>query len=194
MIKFGAAQPVRRVEDTRLLRGHGRYTDDITPAGTLYSAVLRSPHAAARIRSIDIQAASALPGVAAIYTGRDLQADGLGPLPCAVPLVSRDGSSREDTARPALAEDVVRYAGDPVAFVVAETHEAARDAAEAIEVDYDVQQSVTDLRAAAEPGAALVWSDKSDNIAFDWQTGDKARVDALFASAAPVTRLEAASA
>ncbi len=189
-MKFGAAQPVRRVEDTRLLRGQGRYSDDITPPGTLAGAVLRSPHAAARILSIDTAAAQAMPGVVAVYTGRDLQSDGLGDLPCAVPLRSRDGSARQDTPRPALALDAVRFAGDPVAFVVAETHEAARDAAEAITVDYHVTRSVTDLRAAAQPGAPLVWPDKADNVAFDWHTGDKAQVDALFASAAHVTRLE----
>ncbi len=189
-MKFGAAQPVRRVEDTRLLRGQGRYTDDLSPSGTLVGAVLRSPHAAARILSIDTAAALAMPGVAAIYTGQDLQRDGIGDIPCAVPLKSRDGSARQDSPRAALAVGAVRFAGDPVAFVVAQTHEAARDAVEAIDVAYDVTQSITDLRAAAAPGAPKVWPDKADNIAFDWQTGDKAEVDALFASAAHVTRLE----
>jgi len=189
MMKFGAAQSVRRVEDTRLLRGDGRYTDDITRPGVLYGAVLRSPHASARITSINADAARALPGVTAVYTGRDLVDDGIGHLPCAVDLVSRDGTSRKNTPRPALADGMVRYAGDPVAFVVAETHEAARDAAEAVEVEYEVLPSVTDLRAATGPGAPLVWPDQPGNVSFDWETGDKAQVDALFARAAHVTRV-----
>ncbi len=189
MMKFGAAQSVRRVEDTRLLRGDGRYTDDITRPGVLYGAVLRSPHASARITSISADAARALPGVSAVYTGRDLVDDGIGHLPCAVDLVSRDGTSRKNTPRPALADGMVRYAGDPVAFVVAETHEAARDAAEAVEVEYEVLPSITDLRAATGPGAPLVWADQPGNVSFDWETGDKAQVDALFARAAHVTRV-----
>lgn len=189
-MKFGAAQSVRRVEDTRLLRGTGRYTDDISRPGVLHGVVLRSPHASARIISINTQAALALPGVAAAYTGRDLSADGIGPLPCAVPLVNRDGTMRDDTLRPALAEDTVRYVGDPVAFIVADTPDAARDAAEAIQVEYDVLPSITDLRAATEPDAPLVWPTKPSNVSFDWETGDKGRVEALFAQAVHVTRLE----
>jgi len=190
MMKFGAAQSVRRVEDTRLLRGDGRYTDDIARPGSLVGTVLRSPHAAARIVSINADAARTMPGVAAVFTGADLAADGIGHLPCAVPLVNRDGSKCEHTPRPALADGVVRHVGDPVAFVVAETHEAARDAAEAVEIEYEMLPSITDLRAAAEPGAPLVWQDKSSNVGFDWETGDKAKVDALFDGAAHVTRVE----
>ena len=190
MMKFGAAQSVRRVEDTRLLRGDGRYTDDITRPGALVGVVVRSPHAAARIVSVDTGAALAMPGVAAIYTGAGLAADGIGHIPCAVPLVNRDGTARQDTPRPALAEAAVRFVGDPVAFVVAETQEAARDAAEAIYVEYEVLPSVTDLRSAAGPDSALVWPDKPGNVAFDWEIGDTAEVDGVFASAAHVTRVE----
>jgi len=190
MMKFGAAQSVRRVEDTRLLRGGGRYTDDITRPGTLVGAVLRSPYAAARITSINADAARAMSGVAAVYTGADLVADGIGHIPCAVPLVNRDGTKRHDTPRLALADVAVRFVGDAVGFVVAETHEAARDAAEAVQIEYDVLQSVTDLRAAAKPGAPLVWPDKPDNVCFDWDVGDKAQVDALFAQAAHVSQVE----
>ena len=190
MIKFGTAQPVRRVEDTRLLRGNGRYTDDITAPGVLYGAVLRSPHAAARIVSVDVAAARAMPGVAAVYTGADMAADGLGPLPCVVSLSNRDGSKQQETPRPALAVGAVRFVGDPVAFIVADSQDAARDAAEAVEIEYETGESVTDLRAAAVPGAPRVWGEKKDNIAFDWGTGDKARADALFAQAAHVTELE----
>ncbi|HUZ65736.1 MAG TPA: xanthine dehydrogenase family protein molybdopterin-binding subunit, partial [Acetobacteraceae bacterium] len=131
MTKFGLAQPVRRVEDPRLLLGHGRYTDDIRLPGMLYGVVLRSPHAAATITSIDTAAAAALPGVAAVYTGADLSADGIGPLPCAVALVNRDGSAMATPPHPVLAQGAVRHVGDPVAFVVADSVKAARDAAEA---------------------------------------------------------------
>ncbi len=189
MSKFGIAQPIRRVEDPRLLKGDGRYTDDISPPGMLCGVVLRSPHAAARITSIDTAAAKAVRGVAAIYTGADLKADGIGGLPCAVPLQNRDGSKAADPGHPALADGAVHHVGDPVAFIVAETDEAARDAAELIDVQYDVLPSVTDLATATDPGQPLVWADVPNNVAFDWEIGDKARTDALFAQAARTVSL-----
>ena len=192
--KFGLAQPVRRVEDPRLLKGDGQYTDDITLPNMLWGAVLRSPHAAATLGAIDTAAALALPGVVAIYTGADLAADGIGNLPCAIPLNNRDGSPRFDPPHPVLAQGAVRHVGDPVAFVVAETQKAARDGAEAIEVDYAMLPSVTDLAATMDPGEPAVWPDAAspgaaNNVCFDWETGDKALTDALFAEAAHVTRL-----
>ncbi len=187
--KFGLAQPVRRVEDPRLLKGNGRYTDDISLPGMLWAAVLRSPHAAATLGAIDTQAAAALPGVVAIYTGADLEADGIGGLPCAIPLKNRDGTPRFDPPHPVLALGAVRHVGDPVALVVAETQKAARDGAEAIGVDYEVLASVTDLAAAAAPGQPPVWPGATNNTCFDWETGDRARVESLFASAAHVTSL-----
>ncbi len=187
--KFGLAQPVRRVEDPRLLKGDGRYTDDITLPGMLWGAVLRSPHAAATLGAIDTAAALALPGVVAVYTGADLLADGIGGLPCAIPLKNRDGSPRFDPPHPVLAQGAVRHVGDPVAFVVAETQKAARDGAEAVDVAYGVLPSVTDLAATMDAGQPAVWPDAPSNVCFDWETGDKARVDALFAQAAHVTRL-----
>ena len=143
---------VRRVEDPRLLLGHGRYTDDIAVPGELHATVLRSPHAAARIVSIDTEAARALPGVMAVYTAADLEADGIGGIPCAIPLKNRDGSDRADVPHPVLASGHVRHVGDPVALIVAETNQAARDAAEAILVDYDIAPSVTDLAVAMDAG------------------------------------------
>jgi carbon-monoxide dehydrogenase large subunit len=187
MTKFGIAQPVRRVEDPRLLKGAGRYTADIALAGALSGIVLRSPHAAATITSLDTAAAKALPGILAIYTAEDLKADGIGGMPCVVPLKNRDGSPRVDPGHPVLAEGAVRHVGDPVAFIVAETPEAARDAAEAILVEYDVLPSVTDLATATAPGQPQVWPQAPNNICFDWSVGD--RVDALFAEAAHVTKL-----
>jgi len=189
MTKFGVAQPVRRVEDPRLLTGSGRYTDDIVLPGMLHGVVLRSPYAAARIMGIDTTAARASPGVRAVYTGADLQADGLGPLPCVAPVANRDGTAMHDPPHPVLAHAAVRHVGDPVAFVVADTIDAARDAAELLDVDYDRLPSITDLSVATEPGAALVWPGVANNIAFDWAIGDKAATDAQFAVATHVTRL-----
>ncbi len=187
--KFGLAQPVRRVEDPRLLKGDGQYTDDISLPGMVFGAVLRSPHAAATLGAIDTAAALAVPGVIAVYTGADLEADGIGGLPCAIPLKNRDGSPRFDPPHPVLALKAVRHVGDPVAFVVAETLKAARDGAEAIDADYSVLPSVTDLAVATDPGQPAVWSDAQHNTCFDWETGDQARVDALFKEAAHTTRL-----
>ncbi len=190
MTKFGAAQGLRRVEDPRLLTGRGRYTDDITLDGQTYAYVLRSPHAAARINGIDAEAARGLPGVLAVYTAADVEADGIGGLPCHVPMKNRDGSSRHDAVHPLLAGDRVRYAGQPVAFVVATSLVEARDAAEAVMVDYADLPAVATMPAAMADGAALVWDDAPGNIAFDWETGDKAKVDALFAKAAKVVSID----
>jgi carbon-monoxide dehydrogenase large subunit len=189
MTKFGVAQSVRRVEDPRLLKGNGSYTDDITPPGTAFGVVLRSPHAAARIVQMDTTAGRAIPGVLAIYTGADLEADGIGGLPCAVNLKNRDGSPQVSPGHPVLAQGAVRHVGDPVAFIVAETTQAARDAVEAIVVDYDILPSVTDLATAMDDGQPLVWDAAPNNRVFDWEIGQKDKADELIKSAAHVTRL-----
>ena len=189
MTKFGLAQPVRRVEDPRLLKGSGSYTDDITLPGTVHGVVLRSPHAAATITAIDTSAAKAVPGVLAVYTSADLNADGIGTLPCAAPVKNRDGSAMAQPPHPVLADGKVRHVGDPVAFIVAETPKAARDAAEAVMVDYDVLPAVTDLARATEPGMPQVWPEAKNNVVFDWEIGDKGKTESLFAQAAHVTRL-----
>ena len=178
--KFGLAQPVRRVEDPRLLKGAGRYTDDI---------VLRSPHAAATITRLDTAAAAKLPGVAGIYTAADLDADAIGPLPCAALVQNRDGTPQAAPPHPVLADGAVRHVGDPVAFIVADSIKHARDAAEAIEADYDPLPSITDLGTAMDAGANLVWPDVKHNLAFDWEIGDKTATEAEFAKAAHITRL-----
>jgi carbon-monoxide dehydrogenase large subunit len=183
------SQSVRRVEDPRLLTGRGRYTDDIGMPGQAHGVVLRSPHAHARILSIDTSGALAVPGVLAVLTGADLEAEGIGHVPCMIPLKSRDGTPRADTPHPALAVGTVRYVGDPVAFIVAETPQAGRDGAEAIMVDYDVLPASTDLATAHEPGAAPVWEGSGSNICFDWEVGDREKTDAAFARASHVTRL-----
>jgi carbon-monoxide dehydrogenase large subunit len=190
MTKFGAAQGIKRVEDFKLITGQGRYTDDIVLDRQSVGFVLRSPHAAARIVSLDATTAKAMPGVLAIYTADDLDADGIGRMACAVPMKNRDGTPRKDPHRAALAEGRVRHVGDPVAFIVAETLAAARDAAEAIVIDYDILPAVSDMRAAMAPDAPRVWDDATGNVCFDWATGDKAKVDAAFASAAKVVEIE----
>src|SRR5215831_7609434 len=132
-MKFGIGQPIRRHEDLRLITGRGCYTDDVILPRMTHAFVLRSPVAHAHIKRIDAAAAQRMPGVLFVATGEDVRADGLGDVPCTVPLVNRDGTSRHDTPRPVLALGKVRHVGQPVALVVAETLTAARDAAEAIE-------------------------------------------------------------
>ena len=185
--KFGLAQPVRRVEDPRLLKGLGRYTDDIVLPGMLHGVVVRSPHAAAKILSIDTAAAAKSPGVHAVYAAADLK--GLGTLPCAAPVQNRDGSDMASPPHPVLADGAVRHVGDPVAFIVADTLEQARDAAERVTVEYDVLPSITGLAAAMDPGQPAVWPDTANNTVFDWEIGDKAATDVAFAAAAHVTKL-----
>jgi carbon-monoxide dehydrogenase large subunit len=187
--KFGLAQPVRRVEDPRLLKGMGRYTDDIVLPGMLHGIVLRSPHAAATILSMDLSAAMSMPGVRAIYTAADLKAAGLGSLPCAAPVQNKDGTDMASPAHPVLADGAVHHVGDPVAFIVADTAKQARDAAELVQVDYDVLASATDLATAMDPDTPAVWPDTKNNVVFDWEIGDKAATEAAFAAAAHVTKL-----
>jgi carbon-monoxide dehydrogenase large subunit len=155
----------------------------------LFGVVLRSPHAAAKITRLDVAAAAGLPGVAGVYTAADLAADGVGPLPCAALVNNRDGSPQAAPPHPVLADGAVRHVGDPVAFIVAETVKQARDAAEAIEVDYDILPSITDLPTAMDKDGVLVWPDVKHNLAFDWEIGDKAATEAEFAKAAHVTKL-----
>src|SRR5580692_10918766 len=191
-MKFGVGQPVRRHEDLRLIRGQGRYTDDVVLPRMTQAFVLRSPVAHAHIKRIDASAARRMPGVLFVGTGEDVRADGLGDVPCTVPLVSRDGKPRHDTPRPVLALGKVRHVGQPVALVVAETLAAARDAAEAIAVDYDTLPAVTDAKAAVGAGAAQLFDHIPNNIVFDWDndTGDAKATDAAFAIAARVVSLD----
>jgi aerobic carbon-monoxide dehydrogenase large subunit len=191
MAKFGIGDSVRRLEDPRLLMGGGRYTDDTKlarPAARLY--VLRSPHAHADIKRIDTNAARKAPGVLLVFTGEDVKKAGFGDVPCLVPLDNRDGTPRGDTPRPMLAQGRVRHVGDPVALVVAETLEQAKDASELIEVDYAERPHVVGTYEAAQPGAPLVHDHIRNNIVFDWAMGDAAATDAAFAKAAKVVKLQ----
>ena len=187
MGQYSLGQPVPRSEDPRLLRGAGRYADDRTAPRMAHGYVLRSPHAHARITDIDADAAAAAPGVLAVLTGRDWQALGWGDVPGDAPTRrKRDGTRMYASQFPALATGRVRFVGDAVAFVVAETRALAEDAAELIEVTYEPLPSVTDTAAAAARGAPAVWDDNPDNICFVHQVGDREAVDAGFASAAHV--------
>ncbi|MGB8138521.1 MAG: xanthine dehydrogenase family protein molybdopterin-binding subunit [Pseudolabrys sp.] len=188
MGEFAIGQGVSRFEDPRLVRGGGRYTDDIKLPGLVHGVVLRSPRAHAKIRSIDITTAKMAPGVLAVLTSADIKAAGYGDLPVPGGLKRRDGSPMYRPRYPILAEDRVRWVGDSVAFVVAETVAQALDAAEMISVDYEELPAVTSTVEAPKPGAPQVWDDCPDNICFVELIGDKAAVDAAFERAAHVTR------
>jgi carbon-monoxide dehydrogenase large subunit len=182
--------PVRRKEDYRFITGQGTYTDDISRPGQLHAYILRSPHAHAAIRSIDTKAASGAAGVTAIFTGADMAKDGIGGLPCGWLVNNKDGSAMKEPPHPVLADGRVRHVGDPVAVVIADTLGHARDAAEAIEVDYAVEPAIIDAAAAIKSGAAQVWPDAPGNLCYDWGLGDEAAVDAAIAKAARVVKLD----
>ena len=188
MGEFAIGQGVPRFEDPRLVRGGGRYIDDVVYPGMAFGVVLRSPHGHAKILSIKTDNARAAPGVLAVITAADWKKAGLGELPSHAGLKRRDGSPMFKAAYPVLAEDRVRWVGDPVAFVVAETTAQAADAAEMIEVDYEPLPAVVSTAKATEPGAAKVWDGCPDNICFVELLGDKAATDAAFAKAAHVVK------
>ena len=188
LMKFGIGQPVRRTEDPMLVRGEGCYTDDIKLTGEAYAVMVRSRIAHGVIKGIDTAAARNMPGVLGVYTGADLAA--YGTLKCIVPFNNRDGTPMKRPPRPALATDKVRFVGDPVAFVVADTLLQAKDAAEAVEVDIDALPAVVRPEEAARPGAPLIHDEAPGNVALDYHFGDSAQVAAAFAKAAHVTRLK----
>ena len=188
MGEYGIGQSVPREEDPYLVRGAGRYVDDVTPAGQLRGYLLRSPHAHARIRSIDIAPAEAMPGVVLVLAGDHPAVTALGHQKPAQPRKRRDGTPAFACSQFALARDMVRYIGEPVAFVVAETLHHAKDAAEAIVVDYDMLPAVPTIEDAIAPGAAAVYDQCPDNIAFIHEAGNRAAADAAFAKAAHVIK------
>lgn len=190
MTKFGVSQSVRRVEDVRFITGTGNYSDDMRLDGQLYGYVLRSPHAHATILSVDADDAREAPGVHAVITGQDMQDDGVGGLPSLWPVTNKDGS---DWTRPphfALAYDKVRTVGDGVAFVVADSLQQAKDAAEMIMVDYDELPAVTCAVAAQEPGAPVLHEDAPNNVVFDFGHGDEAKTLEALENADRVVELE----
>ena len=188
MGEYGVGQSVPREEDPYLLRGAGRYVDDVTQLGLLRAFVLRSPHAHARIRSIDVAPARAMPGVVLALAGNDTAVLALGTQKPNVPRKRRDGSPAFGCPQVALARDTVRYIGEPVALVVAETLNQAKDAAEAIIVDYEALPAVASLEEATRTGAPAIYEKCADNIAFVHEAGNKAAADAALANAAHVIR------
>jgi aerobic carbon-monoxide dehydrogenase large subunit len=188
MSATGIGATVRRKEDFRFITGKGQYTDDINRPGQSYIHFLRSPHAHAKIRSIDTKAASAMPGVLAVLTGADFATDKLGGLICGWMIHSKDGSPMKMAPHPAIAHTKACYVGDPVAVVIAETLEAARDAAEKVAVDYEVLPAVADPATAAS--AIQIHDVAPRNTIYQWHLGDAKAVDQAFKSAAHVTKLD----
>ncbi|WP_137124317.1 xanthine dehydrogenase family protein molybdopterin-binding subunit [Roseomonas sp. HF4] len=186
----GIGASVRRKEDFRFLQGRGAYTDDFNRQGQLHAWILRSPHAHARIKGVDTAAAAKMPGVVAVYTGADMARDNLGGLPCGWQIHNKDGSPMAEPPHPVLAHEKVRHVGDPVAVAIAATREQARDAAEAIAVDYEVLQAAATMADAQKPGAPAIHDGVAGNLCYDWHIGDKAVVDAAFAGAAKVVSLD----
>ncbi|MCF8477028.1 MAG: xanthine dehydrogenase family protein molybdopterin-binding subunit [Pseudolabrys sp.] len=185
--KFGIGQPVARKEDPTLVRGEGRYTDDINQPNQAYAVMVRSSEAHGIIRGIDTEVARGMPGVLAVLTGADLAS--YGGLKCNLPLKSRDGSPIRYTPRPALPTDKVRFVGDPIACVIAETAAQARDAAEAVVLDIEPLPAVVSAREAAKPGAPQLYDDVPGNVALDYQFGDSEKVAEAFTAAAHVVRM-----
>jgi len=188
MGKFGIGQGVRREEDPRLLTGRGYYVNDVNLPKQAYTHILRSPHAHADIRSIDTTAAKAAPGVLAVFIGADVVADGLGFPGMPAKWKRPDGQPMKYRPQPPLATDRVRYVGDPVAMVIAETINQARDAAELIDIDFNMLPSITDTAQTVEADAPLVWDDYPDNISGMFQSGDADAADAALSGAAHVIK------
>src|SRR5882757_9178146 len=192
-MRFGAGQPVKRLEDQRLLTGKGQFIDDKPEEGALWLHVLRSPHAHAKIVSIDTKAAAEMPGVEAIYTGDDLIKDDIGTIPTLSIFKRPDGKPMTVPPRRLLAHEIVRFAGEPVAAIVATSRVLAQNASEAIAVDYEVLPSVVDPVEATKPGASAVWPEAPDNIIGAMSYGDAAKVEAAFATAAHKVSLDLVS-
>src|SRR5919106_431461 len=190
MATDGIGASVRRKEDRRFITGRGRYTDDIDRPGQAYAYFVRSPHAHARITGIDKSPAEAAPGVLAVLDGDDVKAAGWGGLICGWMVKSKDGSDMKAGPHPLLAQGKVRYVGDHVACVVAETYHQARDAAELVEVDYDVLPAVASTAHARDQGQPQVHDEIARNTVYEWELGDQTAVDQAIASAAHVTRID----
>jgi carbon-monoxide dehydrogenase large subunit len=186
----GIGARVARKEDKRFITGRGRYTDDMVAPGMHYAAFVRSPHAHARIKSIDTSAAKGMPGVVGVLTGEEIAADGIGNLICGWMIKSKNGAPMRMGAYPALAKETVRYVGQPYAVVVAETRGQARDAAEAVSVDWEELPAVIDLKEAIGGKAHQLHPEAENNVIYDWELGDAKAVDAAFARAKHVTKLD----
>jgi aerobic carbon-monoxide dehydrogenase large subunit len=186
--QFGIGQPVRRFEDPRLLRGEGRFIDDVNLSGQAHAVVVRSVHAHARIRALDTTAAARAPGVVAVLTGADVARDGLGTMRATIARRRPDGSPMFAPSHPGLVQERVRYVGDPIALVIAESRAQAEDAAELVGIDYVPLPSVTATADAAVAGAPPVWDECPDNVSNVFETGDRAATEAAFQRAHRVVR------
>ncbi|HWW47265.1 MAG TPA: xanthine dehydrogenase family protein molybdopterin-binding subunit [Xanthobacteraceae bacterium] len=186
----GIGASVKRKEDKRFITGKGRYVDDIKVVGATHAHFVRSPHAHARIKGIDISAAEKMPGVVAILTGQQLVDDKIGNLICGWAVFSKDGSPMKMGAYPAMAPEIVRHVGQAAAVVIAETKNQARDAAEAVAITYEELPAAADIKAAIAPGAPQLHPEAPGNIVYDWELGDQAAVDAAFAKAANVVKMD----
>ena len=186
----GIGASVKRTEDFRFLTGQGRYTDDINRPGQVHAYFVRSPHAHARIKKVDTSAAAKAPGVVAIFTGADMAADKVGSLPCGWVVTDRHGEPHKAPPHFPLARDKVRYVGDHVAVVIARTYAQAKEAGEAVEVDYEELPSVTSLAKGLLSGAPQLHDEAPGNLCYDWVLGDEAEVDKAFAKAAHVTKID----
>jgi carbon-monoxide dehydrogenase large subunit len=183
-------KPLERKEDYRLLVGRGTYTDDINRPNQVHAHILRSPHASARIQSIDAAAAKGAPGVVGVFTGADVAAAKVGGIPCGWQITNKDGSKMVEPPHPMIAQGRVHHVGDPVAVVLAETRAQAKAAANLIEVGWDVLPAVASVADAVKPGAPLVWDEARGNVCFDWHLGDLAATEAAFAKAAHVVKVD----
>jgi carbon-monoxide dehydrogenase large subunit len=187
MNKYGVGQPVRRTEDPILVQGQGQYTDDLNLPGQAHAVFVRSQVGHGRIKNVDVSAAKGMPGVLGVYTAKDLAA--YGTMKCVVPFKNRDGSEMKKPPRHSMMSDKVRFVGDPLAVVVAETFMQAKDAAEAVVVDLEELPAVTKLSEAAKPGAPQLYDDVPNNVALDYHYGDADKVAEAFKNAAHVTKL-----
>ncbi|WP_137180827.1 xanthine dehydrogenase family protein molybdopterin-binding subunit [Roseomonas sp. AR75] len=188
--QFGIGQPVRRKEDVRFLTGKGRYTDDIDMPGQAHLAILRSPHAHARIVSMDTSAAKAAPGVIAVLTGHDADADGIGLFPVQIEVPARAGTPPlYCPPRRILQTDAVRFVGDPVVAVVAETRSQAEDALELVDIEYEMLPSATDTGSALDPATPVIWPERGSNLCVEWSNGREEQADAAIAAAAHVAKI-----
>jgi carbon-monoxide dehydrogenase large subunit len=183
MTDTGIGVSLRRKEDERFLRGNGRYTDDLNRPGQVHAHIVRSAVAHARIAGVDTESAARAPGVVAVLTGADLAKEEMGSIPCGWLITNKDGSTMVEPPHPAMASDTVRYVGEPVAVVLAETRGQARDAGLLVQVQYDELPAVGTLEHAIAPGAPRVWEEAEGNVCFDWEIGDKHATDAAFAAA-----------
>ncbi|MFQ5984255.1 MAG: xanthine dehydrogenase family protein molybdopterin-binding subunit [Alphaproteobacteria bacterium] len=190
MAEQGIGASVRRKEDYRFLTGGGTYTDDINRPGQAYAAIVRSPHAHAKIKGINKEKALTAAGVIAVITGEDMAADGVGGMPCGWQVTGKEGKVMVEPPHPPLARGVVRHVGDRVAAVIAETREQAKDAAELVEVDYESLPAIVSTAKTTDPGVPQVHEEAANNICFDWEIGDREATDAAFAKAHHVTKLD----